>query len=74
MKQVTIRLLLTVFAFAATAVGQGTSSPAPDDIMYASPGKLVSAKGTRLNLYCMGSGSPTVVFDSGWGDWAPTHS
>jgi pimeloyl-ACP methyl ester carboxylesterase len=27
-----------------------------------------------LNLYCTGSGSPTVVFDSGWGDWAPAWS
>src|SRR5919109_1978008 len=32
---------------------------------------LVPANGTRLNLYCMGSGSPAVVFDSGWEDWAP---
>jgi pimeloyl-ACP methyl ester carboxylesterase len=31
----------------------------------------VPADGTRLNLYCTGNGSPTVVFDSGWGDWAP---
>jgi pimeloyl-ACP methyl ester carboxylesterase len=31
----------------------------------------VSVGGTRLNLYCTGNGSPTVVFDSGWGDWAP---
>jgi pimeloyl-ACP methyl ester carboxylesterase len=27
-----------------------------------------------MNLYCMGSGSPTVVFDSGWGDWTPAWS
>jgi pimeloyl-ACP methyl ester carboxylesterase len=27
-----------------------------------------------MNLYCMGSGSPTVVFDSGWEDWAPAWS
>ena len=50
----------------------GGSSPA--DIVYAQPGKLVSVNGFRLNLYCMGSGSPTVVFDSGWGDWAPAWS
>src|SRR5207248_10447908 len=25
----------------------------------------------RLNLYCMGHGSPAVVFDSGFEDWAP---
>ena len=40
-------------------------------MLYAQPGNLTAAHGTRLNLYCTGSGSPTVVFDSGWGDWAP---
>lgn len=44
---------------------------APGDEVYARPGRLVAVQGARLNLYCMGSGSPTVVFDSGWGDWAP---
>lgn len=44
---------------------------APGDQLYARPGQLVRADGTRLNLYCMGSGSPAVVFDSGWEDWAP---
>ena len=49
----------------------GTASAAPGDTIYARPGQLVPANGTRLNFYCMGDGSPTVVFDSGWGDWAP---
>ena len=44
---------------------------APGDELYTRPGQLVSAGGTRLNLYCMGSGAPAVVFDSGWEDWAP---
>jgi pimeloyl-ACP methyl ester carboxylesterase len=35
---------------------------------------FLDAGGFRLNLYCMGNGSPTVVFDSGWGDWAPAWS
>jgi len=30
-------------------------------------GKLVDAGGVRLNLHCMGKGSPVVVFDSGLG-------
>jgi pimeloyl-ACP methyl ester carboxylesterase len=47
------------------------ASAAPGDEVYAHPGRLVSAHGTRLNIYCMGTGSPTVVFDSGWEDWAP---
>ncbi len=49
----------------------GATSAAPGDEIYARPGQLVSADGTRLNLYCMGSGSPAVIFDSGWEDWAP---
>jgi pimeloyl-ACP methyl ester carboxylesterase len=32
------------------------------------PGKLVDVGGYRMHLYCMGQGSPTVVFDSGLGD------
>ena len=50
---------------------QSMAPAAPGDEIYARPGQLVTAQGTRLNFYCMGRGSPTVVFDSGWGDWAP---
>lgn len=42
------------------------------DMLYASPGQMLPAgDGARLNFYCQGTGSPTVVFESGWGDWAP---
>jgi pimeloyl-ACP methyl ester carboxylesterase len=50
---------------------QSLASAAPGDELYARPGQLEIAPGTHLNFYCMGRGSPTVVFDSGWGDWAP---
>ncbi len=76
MKQSRTCLLLAVLISASAVFGQqvtsGGSSPA--DIVYARPGQLVDVGGFRLNLYCMGSGSPTVVFDSGWGDWAPAWS
>lgn len=49
----------------------GAAHGAAGDDLYARPGRLVPAAGTRLNFYCSGQGSPTVVFDSGWGDWAP---
>jgi len=71
MKQIAIFLLSAGLIFAVTALGQDTksaadASPTPGDAVYAGPGQLVSAAdGARLNLYCMGSGSPTVVFDSG---------
>ncbi len=31
------------------------------------PGQLVDVGGHSLNLYCMGSGAPTVLLSSGWG-------
>lgn len=62
-----VRILIA--ALAAAAVQAATA--APDDAIYLRPGQLVEADGARLNLYCTGSGSPTVVFDAGHQDWAP---
>src|SRR5579859_3883673 len=40
-----------------------------DDPVYTAPVKLVDiGNGQRLNVYCVGTGSPVVVFDSGLGD------
>jgi hypothetical protein len=37
--------------------------------VYTGPAKLVDiGHGQRLNLYCLGSGSPAVIFDAGMGD------
>ncbi|MGI9104142.1 MAG: SUMF1/EgtB/PvdO family nonheme iron enzyme [Terriglobales bacterium] len=68
----------------ARTVGAGGQQPqpaarvvgtAPTDVIYARAGQLVPAgDGARLNLYCTGTGSPAVVFDSGWEDWAPAWS
>jgi len=49
-------------------------SNSPTDILYARPGQLVSVNGFRLSFYCLGSGTPAVVFDSGFLDWAPSWS
>src|SRR5712671_3321762 len=73
MKQIQI-MLLSVLISIATFGQEIASQGAPPDLVYARPGRLVDAGGFRLNLYCMGSGSPTVVFDSGWEDWAPAWS
>lgn len=68
-------------AFAALAIA-GLSLAAPisaqdtmvkpqviTDLAYTKPHQLVDIGGGRhLNLYCLGTGSPTVVFDSGLGD------
>jgi pimeloyl-ACP methyl ester carboxylesterase len=45
---------------------------APGDQSYARPGRFVYAGLTELSIYCVGAGSPTVVFDAGWEDWSPS--
>jgi len=48
------------------------AAAAPGDEIYTRPGQLLDAgDGAKLNVTCLGTGSPTVVFDSGWSDWAP---
>jgi pimeloyl-ACP methyl ester carboxylesterase len=54
-------------AFAAAGAASA-ESPTPSAI-YAAPQRLVAVDGARsLNLYCVGSGSPTVVLDAGSGN------
>ena len=52
-------------------VMHGAANAVPGDGIYAKPGRLVSTSdGARLNLYCMGGGSPTVIFDAAEADWS----
>ena len=39
-----------------------------DEARYPPPGQLVSVQNTRLHVYCMGSGSPTVLLEAAEGD------
>ena len=40
---------------------------------YARPQQRIDVGGgRRINLHCVGSGSPTVLFDSGLSDWSST--
>ena len=41
---------------------------------YPPPGQMVDVGGYRLHLNCLGTGSPTVVIDAGWGDWSAMWS
>jgi len=57
-------------SLSAAAASDGARSVAViDDPAYTQAQRLVTVEGTRrLNLYCIGEGSPTVIFDSGLGD------
>jgi pimeloyl-ACP methyl ester carboxylesterase len=59
--------LTAVLPILVTAVEKSTA--VIDDVAYTKPQRLVTIEpGRRLNMYCTGEGSPTVVFDSGLGD------
>ena len=63
-------LVLASVSAGAASLPASTSASVPDSF-YMHPGKLVAVDGPRrLNLFCMGRGSPTVLFDSGMGDSA----
>jgi pimeloyl-ACP methyl ester carboxylesterase len=45
----------------------GQTPPEPDLSVYAKPQRLVALPdGRRMNLYCTGSGAPTVILEGGW--------
>lgn len=58
-------ILCSVLA-ASPALAADKQTPVVDDPAYTHAQRLVEIEpGRRLNLYCTGQGSPTVVFDSG---------
>ncbi|MBS0420024.1 MAG: alpha/beta hydrolase [Proteobacteria bacterium] len=60
-------------------IAASTVAPNPSWRVYASPQRLVRLPdGRAMNIYCIGSGSPTVLLDAGLGDsaviWRKVHS
>src|SRR6266540_3954300 len=51
-----------------------SAAEAADVRAYPPPGQLVDVGGYRLHINCVGTGSPTVVIDAGWGDWSASWS
>ena len=64
-------LIATTPLFGVQTANAGDS---PADNLYVQPVRLISVNGFRLSLYCSGKGSPAVIFDSGFLDWAPSWS
>jgi len=60
-----------LFWLLASAVFAVTPEPLPvvTDMAYAAPARLVDiGHGRKINMLCVGHGSPTVIFDAGLGD------
>jgi pimeloyl-ACP methyl ester carboxylesterase len=84
-KRALARRVLSLVLVSALAVGCGGQQPKPQDDqgtkaqrtapVVTGPGRLVSIGGRRsLYLNCVGSGSPTVVLEAGFGDNTDTWS
>jgi pimeloyl-ACP methyl ester carboxylesterase len=59
---IALALILAPIANASAA------APNPAWEIYGRPHRLVDIGGRRLNLYCAGQGSPTIILDGGLGD------
>jgi len=60
--------LLGVYTLCAFGGGYQTIRESIDRRMYVAPGQLIDVGGHRLHLQCVGSGTPTVVLESGLGE------
>jgi pimeloyl-ACP methyl ester carboxylesterase len=78
-----LRKILASFAFLAlAALASGMTYEAiermSDDRRFPARGRMVDVGGYRLNINCTGSGSPTVILESGLGEparsWAAVQS
>lgn len=67
-------LLAALAVLAATQVQAADLVPIEQvGSAYTTPHQRIDVGGgRRINLHCMGSGSPTVIFDSGLSDWSNT--
>jgi pimeloyl-ACP methyl ester carboxylesterase len=63
--------VLTVGLILAGSIYESLAEAA-DAKAYPPPGQMVDVGGYRLHINCTGSGSPTVVVESGWGDSSAT--
>jgi pimeloyl-ACP methyl ester carboxylesterase len=62
--------LLGVYALCALGGGYQTIRDSTDRRMNEAPGQLIDVGGHRLHLNCAGSGTPTVILESGLGETA----
>jgi pimeloyl-ACP methyl ester carboxylesterase len=65
--------LLLIVALALTWL-QGSRAKADLRAKYPPPGQMVDVGGYDMHVYCLGSGSPTVILDAGLGDFSLTWS
>ena len=68
------RVLASLLGLAPLGAAYESVSEAADARAYPPPGQMVDVGGYRLHINCVGTGSPTVVIESGLGDWSASWS
>lgn len=68
------RLILILIALALLGATYQAIATWRDTRAFPPPGQLVDVGGYKLHLYCLGTGSPTVVTENGLGGSAPDWS
>jgi pimeloyl-ACP methyl ester carboxylesterase len=68
------RIVAVLVGLSLLGAGYESISEAADARAYPPPGQMVDVGGYRLHINCMGTGSPTVVIESGLGDWSASWS
>jgi pimeloyl-ACP methyl ester carboxylesterase len=63
-----IGLLGVVAVLGLSGTAYESVAEAADARAYPPPGQMVDVGGYRLHINCIGTGSPTVVIEAGWGD------
>ena len=67
-------VLAVLLGLALLGAAYESVSEAADARAYPPPGRMVDVGGYRLHINCVGTGTPTVVIDSGLGDWSASWS
>ncbi|MBZ0298423.1 MAG: alpha/beta hydrolase [Anaerolineae bacterium] len=65
-----VRVVVVVIGLILAGTIYESVSEAADIQAYPPLGQMVDVGGYRLHIHCMGTGSPTVVIDAGWGAWS----
>lgn len=66
------RIMLLIIGLSLVGYTYEPIVEAADVKAYPPPGQMVDLDGYRLHIHCTGEGSPTVVIESGWGDFSAT--
>jgi pimeloyl-ACP methyl ester carboxylesterase len=67
-------LLGVVLVLGVSGAAYESVAEAADARAYPPPGQMVDVGGYRLHINCIGTGTPTVVIEAGWGDSSASWS